>query len=107
MLAQQVQQALAAAFAFSGDQYATATVLEVMLQRRQGLGGAAVHTHIGQALHPVQRLCPEQGQAGMGLRAGVELFDPLVQRFRWQDGPLGVVLQEAVPFAGVVPEPLE
>jgi hypothetical protein len=96
---------LAPALALGQQQHAVGRAVQVLLQRRQRLGGAAAHAHIGQRAGPVHRLAAAQGQRH-GRRCGEELLD-LQEAPGRQDGPLRVVLQEAVALARVGPEALQ
>ena len=110
VVAQQVEQALAPAFALGHQQHAVRGRVQVTLERGQRLGGVAVHRHVGQRPGPGDRasgVVAAQRQRGMSLRAGEELVGLQEDRFGRQQRPLRVVLQEPVALAGVGPEVLE
>ena len=69
VVAQQFEQALAAAVAFGQQQHAVRRLPQVALEQAQRLGGAAVDADVGQGPRPVQRLVAAQRQHGMRLRA--------------------------------------
>jgi hypothetical protein len=107
VVAQQLEQAFAAAFALGHDQHAVRRVGHVPLQLGQRLGRAAVHRQVGQRPRPVHGFAAAHGQRGMRLREREELLRLQEELFRRQDRALPVVLQETMPLARVGPEALQ
>jgi hypothetical protein len=104
VVAQQVEQAFAPAFALSGDQHAGPGRREVPLEQGHRLGGVAVDGHVGQRPRPVHRLHPSHHQRRVRLRQREELLGAQEDVLRREDRALGVVLQETVALARVGPE---
>jgi len=109
-VAQQLEQALAPAFALGNDQDAVRRGAHVQLQLLQRLGGAAIDAEVGQGAGPVKSF-GGVGAAHRKLRVVVaqrkEILGLQEQLFRRQDRPLAIGLQEAMTLARVDPEALE
>jgi hypothetical protein len=106
-VAQQLEQALAAAFAFGDDEHAVLGGAQVQLQALERVGRAAVDTQVRQWAGPLDGLLAAHREHGMCIGEREEIFLPQEQILRRKDGPLAVVLQETVALAGVDPEALE
>ncbi len=104
MVAQQVEQALAAAFAFGDDQDAGRGRGQVLFECLQRLGGVAIDGHGRQGPGVFDRLRAAQYQGRMRVREREEVFAAQEDLFRRKDRPLRVVLQEAMALACVGPE---
>ena len=68
----------------------------MLLELLQRLGCAALHAEIGQRPGPIDGILAPHCQRGMRLCEREELFRLEEDVFRRQDGPLLVVLQEAM-----------
>src|SRR5450755_4252402 len=108
-VAQQLEQALAAALAFGDDEDAVRGRGHVRLQSAQRLWRAAVDTQIGQRRRPASdRIVAAANEQLRLLAATAEKFFRLQEQcFRRQDRPLAVVLKKAMALARVGPETLQ
>jgi hypothetical protein len=106
VVAQQLQQALAAAVALGHQQHA------VRRGRRCCSSGAAARwrrgrRQVGQRARPVHGSLPRSASVACACVQREELLGRQEHLLRRQDRPLGVVLQEAVALARVGPEALQ
>jgi hypothetical protein len=108
-VAQQLEQALAPAFALGDDENAMRRRRDVILQALQRLGRTAVDAEVGQGGRPGCRLVALAAQRELGVLAAgrEELFRLQEERLGRQYRPLAVVLEEAMALARVGPEALQ
>jgi hypothetical protein len=107
VVAQQLEQALAAAGRLGDDQHPVRGRGQMGLQPPQRLGRAAVGAQVRQRAGPVDRPLAAHRELRVHVAQREEVLGLQEQVFRRQDGALRVVLQEAVALARVGPEALE